>query len=98
MSRPQHFLASLLLSLLGMAMLLATSTRASPTPDPVPVPAPSPGGITEVPVIGPVLDLLNNPPPRLLRTTNPSRQCKNINGGELVCCRGAVAGDLQPIV
>lgn len=82
------YLLSLFLSLVGML----TPSLASPTPDP------APGSITDLPVVGPVLDLLNDPPPKLLRTTNPSRECKKINQGELMCCRGAVAGDLQPIV
>lgn len=88
-------LTSLVLSLLG---LLASPSLASPTPDPHPHPRPAPGSITDLPVVGPVLDLLNDPPPPLLRTTKPSRECKKINQGELMCCRGAVAGDLQPIV
>ncbi|KAK7968922.1 hypothetical protein PG988_007995 [Apiospora saccharicola] len=42
-------------------------------------------------------NLGNAPPPKLLWTPKPSPQCAAVNGGELQCCRGALAGD-QPLV
>ncbi|KAJ9145334.1 hypothetical protein NKR23_g5437 [Pleurostoma richardsiae] len=77
------------ISLLSL-LLCCIIVLASPTPEP--------DGITDLPVVGPLLDLLNNPPPELLKTTNPSPECAAVNNGELMCCRAAVAGDLQPIV
>ncbi|KAH8886991.1 hypothetical protein GQ53DRAFT_598003, partial [Thozetella sp. PMI_491] len=38
------------------------------------------------------------PPPPILRTTSTSPECANINQGELMCCRGTLAGDVQPVV
>ncbi|KAK8050779.1 hypothetical protein PG994_012509 [Apiospora phragmitis] len=42
-------------------------------------------------------NLGNAPPPKLLWTPRPSPQCAAVNGGELQCCHGALAGD-QPLV
>ncbi|KAK8096337.1 uncharacterized protein PG998_014205 [Apiospora kogelbergensis] len=39
----------------------------------------------------------NAPPPKLIWTPRPSSQCAAVNGGELQCCRGALAGD-QPLI
>ncbi|KAK8120442.1 hypothetical protein PG999_004562 [Apiospora kogelbergensis] len=39
----------------------------------------------------------NAPPPKLIWTPRPSPQCAAVNGGELQCCRGALAGD-QPLI
>ncbi|TGJ80941.1 hypothetical protein E0Z10_g7831 [Xylaria hypoxylon] len=54
--------------------------------------------------LAPVFSLLGNignfEPPALLYTPNPSPECAKLkggNGGQLQCCRAAVAGD-QPIV
>ncbi|KAF2966487.1 hypothetical protein GQX73_g7095 [Xylaria multiplex] len=54
--------------------------------------------------LAPVLSLLGNigngEPPAIIYTPNPSPECAKTlggNGGELQCCRAAIAGDL-PIV
>ncbi|KAI0475417.1 hypothetical protein GGR56DRAFT_675547 [Xylariaceae sp. FL0804] len=38
------------------------------------------------------------PPPAIFWTPTPSPQCAAVNGGELTCCRGALAGDVQLVV
>lgn len=88
------FLAAFLLLLLPTPAVVA-----SPAPSPEPEPEPEPGLLgLNIPIVDPLLNLLNNPPPKLLRTTNPTSNCTNINGGELQCCRAMVAGDVQLIV
>lgn len=61
----------------------------------------TPSGLN-LPIVGqvltPILDLAALPPPTLIQTMSPSPQCAKINQGQLMCCRGTVAGDLQPIV
>ncbi|KAK8095965.1 hypothetical protein PG999_013987 [Apiospora kogelbergensis] len=68
-------------------------------PKPLRTPHPEPGllsGLTDATktLLG---NLGNTPPPKLLWTPRPSPQCAAVNGGELQCCRGALAGD-QPLV
>ncbi|KAI3318994.1 hypothetical protein HD806DRAFT_299694 [Xylariaceae sp. AK1471] len=55
--------------------------------------------------LGPVISLLGNlgnfEPPPLIYTPHPSPECaktKGGNGGELQCCRAAIAGDLPIVV
>ncbi|KAK7941362.1 uncharacterized protein PG986_013749 [Apiospora aurea] len=86
---PTTFLDILLLALLPI------TTQASPSPSPNPDPALI-SGLTDATktLLG---NLGNAPPPKLLWTPRPSPQCAAVNGGELQCCRGALAGD-QPLV
>ncbi|KAI1849603.1 hypothetical protein JX266_004552 [Neoarthrinium moseri] len=57
--------------------------------------------LTSNPLLGGLLSLVGNvgnaPPPKLLWTPRPSPECAAVNGGELQCCRGTLAGD-QPLV
>lgn len=64
------------------------------TPAVVALPEPAPGlisGLTDATktLLG---NLGNAPPPKLLWTPRPSPQCAAVNGGDLQCCRGALAG------
>lgn len=97
----------ILSQLLPLVLLLLICVPPQPgaaTPAPAPAPVPDPG-LTDLlgslPIVGDVLKLVGNvgnaPPPTLLWTRNPSPQCAAINQGELLCCRGALAGD-QPLV
>ncbi|KAL8377291.1 hypothetical protein RB595_008127 [Gaeumannomyces hyphopodioides] len=64
-------------------------------------PHPQPEAATQrprLPVLDPLLKLLAAPPPENLHTTTPSPECAGVNGGELQCCRGTLAGDQQVVV
>jgi hypothetical protein len=94
---------ALLVALLVTLLFLSPQPSAAiPTASPAPVPDPSLTDLLgSLPLVGEVLKLVgsvgNAPPPTLLWTRNPSPQCGAINQGELLCCRGALAGD-QPLV
>ncbi|EJT75563.1 hypothetical protein GGTG_05496 [Gaeumannomyces tritici R3-111a-1] len=81
------------------AAVLSAAPTVVATPHPHPHPQPEaaamPGLLS---VADPVLDLLAMPPPEMLRTTRRSPECAAINGGELQCCRGTMAGDVQLVV
>ena len=72
------------------------------TPAAAPEPAPEPGllglNLPHIPLVDALLALGASPPPPILRTQVKSPECANINQGELMCCRGTIAGDLQPVV
>ena len=96
-----HVTISSLSRLVAMLLLPAASlVVAKPAPEAAPEPAPEPDPLPglKIPVVDTLLNLLNNPPPKILRTTNPSPQCAAINGGEYQCCRAMVAGDIQLVV
>ena len=62
-------------------------------------PEPEPGLLSAVDgIVRPILNLGASPPPTFLKAKNPSPECTNINQGELMCCRGTVAGDQQVVV
>ncbi|KAK8021652.1 hypothetical protein PG990_006790 [Apiospora arundinis] len=84
---------SIITSLLSLLLLVST---AQATPHPHPDPAGLISGLADATktLLG---NLGNAPPPQLLWTPRPSPQCAAVNGGELQCCRGALAGD-QPLV
>ncbi|KAK7923494.1 hypothetical protein PG985_007565 [Apiospora marii] len=77
-----------------LALAVAPSTATA-----LPEPAADPGLISGLADATKTLlgNLGNAPPPKLLWTPSPSPQCAAVNGGELQCCRGALAGD-QPLV
>ncbi|KLU85580.1 hypothetical protein MAPG_04603 [Magnaporthiopsis poae ATCC 64411] len=87
---PQQILAS------AAAAVIALSGAAGATPHPQPEALAQLSNTLSV--VDPLLSLLAAPPPKLLRTTNPSPQCAAVNGGELQCCRATVAGDIQLVV
>jgi len=76
-------LPSALLALAAVAGASATSNPRAPISDPI---------------LDPILNLLAAPPPTFLQACHPSPNCTKINGGELQCCRGTVAGDNQLVV
>ncbi|KAK8087839.1 hypothetical protein PG997_002800 [Apiospora hydei] len=71
-----------------------SNSIVGPNPFPFPNPNPDPAlisGLTDATktLLG---NLGNASPPKLLWTPRPSPQCAAVNGGELQCCRGALAG------
>lgn len=85
-------LTGVITSLLLLALAAAPAAATA-------LPGPDPGLITGLADATKTLlgNLGNAPPPKLLWTPRPSPQCAAVNGGELQCCRGALAGD-QPLV
>ena len=91
-----QFAMQLMLLLLGVLPFLAL---ANPAPAPVAEPEPEPLlGLKLIPLVDALLAIGASPPPPILQTQVKSPECANINQGELMCCRGIIAGDLQPVV
>ena len=90
------FAMQLMLLLLGVLPFLAL---ANPAPAPVAEPEPEPLlGLPVIPLVDALLAIGASPPPPILQTQVKSPECANINQGEHMCCRGIIAGDLQPVV
>jgi hypothetical protein len=84
-------MVKLLIQLAGLlAGQLVLLPVASATPTPLL------GGLGSL--VDTLLALGADPPPAILQTQVHSPECADVNKGELLCCRGTVAGDLQPIV
>ena len=91
-----QFAMQLMLLLLGVLPFLAL---ANPAPAPIAEPEPEPLlGLPVIPLVDALLAIGASPPPPILQTQVKSPECANINQGELMCCRGIIAGDLQPVV
>ncbi|KAI0878225.1 hypothetical protein GGS24DRAFT_14038 [Hypoxylon argillaceum] len=89
--------------LLPFVMTLAfLSHRSAAAPEPSLFPLlPSAATGPLAPVISLLANIGNAEPPAILYTPNPSPECAKTaggNGGELLCCRVAVAGDLPIVV
>jgi len=78
--------------LLAFFLTAQAFSEASPAPASGLLPLP------HIPLVDALLALGASPPPPILQTQVKSPECASINQGELMCCRGTVAGDLQPVV
>ncbi|KAI1344444.1 hypothetical protein F5Y15DRAFT_411280 [Xylariaceae sp. FL0016] len=80
---------------------LLTLTAATLIPSPVSLTLPTISPTAASDPLDPLVTLIGNlgnaPPPSVLWTPNPSPECAATNQGELLCCRGALAGDLHVV-
>ncbi|KAH9904309.1 hypothetical protein F4778DRAFT_789894 [Xylariomycetidae sp. FL2044] len=73
-----------------VAATTATTTTTTTTPN---------ASLLEPLLITPlVANIGNAPPPSIAWTPDPSPACAAVNGGELQCCQGTLAGDLPLVV
>jgi hypothetical protein len=90
---PIFVMSSLRSAMLSLCLLLGSFSFLAQT-----AAEPIPGLLPKIPIVDALLALGASPPPKALRSVNPSPECAAINQGELMCCRATVAGDVQLVV